>query len=578
MYGSHPPRTAFVALLFVSAACLARPSAAQDAPAAKADGIPAGVAPEIRGVLTKSEIVLDRLQTAMKLTTDKEFEQYATLKDFIEVFLIGVDRQKPVRLDVLTGKNETSYRLHVPIAEGQFRDFWKENLVPLGIPVQGYAKQPGLYRLGGNAGAAFNGLMLYDPKQRGGYATIVEDAKELPPPNGPVPTAGVQDLLKSGHDAALSLRNQAKGIEERHAHFAAQREDVLGKLKRDTDESASDFNLRKFAAGVQFDETERLYAEAKDVFIGLQVTPESAQAKGALRLEPLPGTSLADSVALISQNASRFAGVPRGEGGATTGRINFPLDPMRKEHFLALSAKIRENEIEEVGLSQESNPAQKEAGKQFLTGFFDLIDEGLTAGLIDGFIEMAKGHGELYTIVGGLKSPDGTKWIPVLSLVPQLRNGPTFKENVGEHAGVTFHEMVVTKEQHPDFIELFGDGRLLVGTAKDAVWYAAGPQAEETLKQAIDQSAGAGEPEATFLSFRGELLPGLRILDRRLGTTGFDKFRKMAIDAFENGDGRASIEMTKNGDAIDGSIVLEPGILRLVGKALADFSQQNLAE
>jgi hypothetical protein len=566
----------FAAVVSLGSVCCSSSVFAQGAP--QAAGLAQGVAPEIRGVLSNSELVLDRLETALKLTTKEEFKQFATLKEYVEVFMVGVDRDKPVRLDVLTAEPETTYRLDVPVAPGQFSQFWKENLVPLGIPVQGYAKKPGLYRLGGNAAAAFNGFMLYEQKQRGGYATIVEDAKFLPAANGPDPTQGVQDLLKTGYDAVLQLQNQPNGTKERHSHFASQRETVLGKLKRDTDESASDFNLRKFAAGVQFDETERLYAEAKDVFVGAQVLPKPAQAKGAFRIEALPGTSLEESVKLLGTKPSRFAGVPRGENTTATGRINFPLDEFRKKNLLSLSGKVRENELEEVDQEKDATAQEKDAGKQFLNGFFDLIDAGLKAGDIDGFVEMTKGDRNLYTVVGGLKSPDGSQWVPVLSLVPKIHAGPAFKENVGEHAGVTFHEMTVTKEQHPDFLELFGDGRLLIGTAKDTVWYAAGPGADEVLKQAIDQSAQAGEADPTFVSFRGELLPGLRILDRRLGTSGHDTFRNMANNAFNGGDGRATVELVRKGDLVDGQLVLEQGILRLVGKALADFSKENLAE
>lgn len=576
MYGLHPPRIIRSVLLTAVLGCIASPALAQNAAAAKGDPLPPGIAPEIRGVLAKSQLVLDRLQTTLKLTTPEEQKQFPTLKDFIEVFLIGVDPEKPVRMDVLTAKDDTSYRLDIPIAGNKFQKFWKENLVPLGIPVQGYAKQPGLYRLGGNAGAAFTGYMLYRPKQRDGYATIVEDSKQLPPPDGPSPAQGVQDLLEADFDAALRLQNKPEGIEQRHAHFAAQKDEVLGKLKRDTDESASDFNLRKFAAGIQFDESERLYAEAKDVLFGMQVVPQPAQAKGTLRLEALPGTSLDKAVALLGQNPSRFAGIPRGDGAATTGRINFALDEFRQKHLIELNAKFRENEIEEVDENQDWSEAEKAAAKEFLGGFFDLIDEGLKAGVIDGFIEMTKGENNLYTVVGGLKSPDATKWVPVLSVLPKLHDGPAFKENVGEHAGVTFHEITLTKEQHPDFIELFGDGRLLVGTSKDALWYAAGPAAEETLKSSIDQAAEEGQADPKFVSFRGELLPGLRILDRRLGTSGFDKFRNLALEAFKAGDGRISIDLVRNESAIDGSLLLEEGILRLIGKALADFSKQNL--
>ncbi|HEX6987785.1 MAG TPA: hypothetical protein VF170_20560, partial [Planctomycetaceae bacterium] len=527
-------------------------------------------------VLVNSQIVLDRLKMVLDLTSKEERKQYDALKDFVEVFLFGVDVRKPVRMDVLTGGPVTMYRLDVPV--DNFKDFWQLNLKPLGIPVQGFARQPGLYKLGGNPGAAFNGFMLYDPKKRGGYATIVEDAQHLPPTNGPVPTQEVQHLLSAGYDAALQLQNRPGGVEERRAHFEKEREQILGQLKRDADESVSDFNLRKFVAGLQFDESKRLYAEAKELVAGLTVSPNPAKGTAKLRIEPLPDTSLAESVSILGQQPSRFAGVPRDENAATSGRIHFPLDEFRKKNLLALSQKIRENELEETATEEGPTPEQKEAGKEFINSLFDRIDEGLNQGVIDGFVEMTKGQDGLYTVVGGLKSADGTKWVPVIELLPKTPRASNVKTNVGEHAGVQFHELTLSKEEHPDFHELFGGGRLLAGTGPDAIWYAAGPNAEEALKRAIDQAAQPGQPDPAVVSFRGELLPWVRILDQRLGTRGQDKYRDMAIQAFRQGDGRLTLEVARNGDAVDAEMTLDGGVLRFIGKALADFSAENLAE
>lgn len=571
MFREHSTQliSAFTLLLSLS---FNDPVLAQDAEKALAGD----VAPQMRGVLKNSDIVLERLETVLNLTTAEEQEQYATLKDFVDVFLIGVDPQKPVSMDVLTGGEETSYRLNVPI--NGFNNFWKSNLQPLGIPVQGFAKQPGLYRLGGRRNDAFDGYMVYKAGQRADYATIIDDAKHLPAINGPDPTQNVQNLLQAGYDAAIQLQNRAEGVEPRHAYYAGEREEVLGRLKRDAEESASDFNLRKFAAGVQYDEIERIYAEAKNVIVGMSVAPNPAQATASLLLEPLAGTSLDKAIQEIGKNASRFAGIPAGENTAATGRINFPIDEFHKQNYLALSQKLRENEIEEMESLEGATNEQKEAGKKLLNGFFDRIDAGLQAGVIDGFVEMTKNPQGIYSVVGGIISPNAAEWVPVLETMPQTKDGPQVKTNTGNHAGVTYHELMLSKEKHPDFAELFGNERLLVGIGEKEIWYAAGPDAEQSLAQAIDQAAQAGEPNPTIVTFKGELLPGLRVLDRRLGESGFNKFRDLAIEAFQSGEGRVDMNLVKDGNAIKGETKLDQGVLRLVGKALASFSKENLAE
>jgi len=547
----------------------AQPAAAPDAEA---------VAPEIHGVLADSQRVLDRLKLALDLTTAQEKRQYATLKDYVEVFLPGVDKKKPVRMDVLTGQAGTTYRLYVPV--DNFRKFWKDNLDLLGIPVLEYREAKGQFKLGGGKDDAFFGDMLYDKGQREGYAIIWERPEgqkqaKLPPAAALVPLAPVQDLLAAGYDAALRLRNKPEGVDVRHRHYAQNKDEILGKLKRDTDESVSDFNLRKFFAGIQFDETERLYAEAREFVAGLTVTPKPEQAAVKLRIDPLPETSLAGSVAIIGQQPSRFAGVPAGENAASTGRINFPLDEFRKKNALELSQKVLENKLEEIEADKDVRAEQREARKQFANLLVELMRAGINAGVADGFVEVTK-EGETYTVVGGMKAPDGKAWIPLMELLPKSGRASDVKTNTAEHGGVALHEITFAKEGNADFFELFGDGRLLAGTGPDSVWYAAGPRADEALKQAIDQAAQPGQPSPTFLSFRGELLPVVKILNHRLGKTEREKYRDMATQAFQDGEGRLTMSLTRNGDAVDGELSLDRGVLRLLGKGLADFSKENL--
>jgi hypothetical protein len=570
------PFSSAVALLASLALCrAAEAQEPQSQPAPNAEA----AAPEIHGVLANSQRVFDRLQVALNLTTAAEQKQFKILKEYIEVFLPGVDPKKPVRMDILTGGEDTTYRLYVPVDD--FKLFWKKNLDPLGIPVKSYRAQPGVYRLGGGKNDAFDGDMLHDPMQREGYAIIWErpagqKQAKLPPAEAQVPLTPVQDLLNAGYDAALRLRNKPEGVEVRHQHYAGNRDEILGKLKRDTEESVSDFNLRKFFAGIQFDESERLYAEAKEFVAGLTVSPKPEEAVGKLRLEPLPGTSLAGSVALIGQQPSRFAGVAVGEKAASTGRINFPLDPFRQKNALELVQKMRENRLEKLGAETGVTDEQREARKQMANLFVDLVSAGINAGVADGFLEMTKEESGVYTMTGGMKVPDGAAWIPLLELVPKTGRASEVKTNTGEQNGVALHELTLAKEEHASYFELFGDGRLLAATGPDTIWYAAGPKADETLKRAIEQAAQPGQPNPTFLSFRGELLPAVQVVDRRLGKKGQDKYRDMAIEAFQNGEGRLNATLTRNGDAIDGEMSLDRGVLRAIGKGLADFSKENL--
>lgn len=574
MFGIHCSRVC--AVLTASLAICIAGSVVTPTPAFSADKI-FEPAPTIRGVLRSSQLVLDRLKSVMSLTSAEDQKQYETLAQNIELFLIGVDRKKPVRVDVITLDDSTTYRLHAPILPGKILEFSQFNLEPLGIPVQKFAKQPNTFRLGFRRNSSFDGYMLYDPNQRGGYATILEIPALFPVPKGPSPVQGVKKLLARDFDAALSLRNEAEGVEARHKRYAADKAEVLGELARRPNESAQDFELRKFAAGVQFEETERIYAEAKELIVGTAVGSDPTRARIEFELEALPGTPLAKSIEILGQKPSRFASIPIPKEATSSGRINFPLDQFRIDNFLAMSQKFRKTELSETEDIEGATKEQIAATKKFLNALFDRLDAGVKAGLIDGFMNMTKGEKGVYTVVGGVVSPEAKKWVPVLELATHLKNPPEFHKETGKVGEVTLHEIIFPEGQNPQFADLFGDRRLVIGIGNNTVWYAAGPEADTRLKAAIEASKKPGKVDSTVVSFHGELLPAFQILDQRRGEKGEPDIRARAIAAFTDDEGQMDLEISLKDERITGKIKIDSGVLRLIGASLAEFSREKLA-
>lgn len=572
MLGKHLSRVN-AATIVMMAFALATPAIAQEA-----TGGADPSAPTIRGVLRNSNLVIERLETIMGLTNAEDQKQTDTLKEYVEIFLFGVDRAKPVRMDIFTVDATSTYRLDVPVAQGKFQEFWETNLVPLGIPVQQYAKRPELFRLGGSRNDAFTGYMLFQANQRGSYATIAEHATLLPAQSRDSREVELKNLLDLSYDAAMQLQNKPEGIEQRHQRFAADKEKVLAELKRRAEETEADFELRKFAAGLQYDETQRIYAETKNLVIGGALTADPATSKLAFNLEALPETPLAQSIELLGQAPSRFSGVAAPEDATSTGRVLFPLDDFRKEHFLAMSKRFRENELLHADTIPDATAEQKEATKTFLNALFDRFDAGVEAGVIDAFMDMTKNEEGIYTVVGGVVSPNANEWIAALELAPQLKNAPAFKASVSTVGDVAIHEITFQDDKNPEFAGLFGNRRLVIGTGGDTVWYAAGPNADAQLKAAIEASANVGQPSPTVMSFQGELLPAFRILDSRQGERGNPTLRSKAIDSFKDGDGQLRTEIVRDGNVLNGTLEVDKGVIRLVGAMLAKISRENLAE
>jgi hypothetical protein len=140
----------------------------------------------------------------------------------------------------------------------------------------------------------------------------------------------------------------------------------------------------------------------------------------------------------------------------------------------------------------------------------------------------------------------------------------------------------LTKDLHPHWNDLIGATTLYVGSAKEAVWAAAGDGALEALKAAIKkaaQPAPAGAEKAPW----GELVVQLKPWVEEAASEpskkkGDDHYRKMLLSSFQGNDDQLSVRMTRQQNKIVGQIEIQKGLLRFAGKAASDFSRDNLDE
>jgi hypothetical protein len=220
--------------------------------------------------------------------------------------------------------------------------------------------------------------------------------------------------------------------------------------------------------------------------------------------------------------------------------------------------------------------------KQIIDQTFALIEAGFQAGLADGFIDVHKGPSGKNVLLAASWTPDGTKVGEILSLFPKARAGENVKMNVAEESGVTIHSVELTKDQSPHFLNFIGETTLYVGSAKEAIWVAAGEGALDSLKAAIKkaaQPAPAGAEKTPFLDFVIKLKPWVEeIATEPSKKKGDDKYRKMLGASFEGSDDQLAGTAKRQDNKIVGEITMQKGVLRFAGKAASDFSRENLDE
>ena len=77
--------------------------------------------PRISSTLKTSNEAIADLEWVLNLTSPEERKQWPTLKDYLDIFLIGVDPARPLRSDVIMGAKVDRYIMSIPIAD--FREF-----------------------------------------------------------------------------------------------------------------------------------------------------------------------------------------------------------------------------------------------------------------------------------------------------------------------------------------------------------------------------------------------------------------------------------------------------------------------
>ncbi len=303
----------------------------------------ASLEPQVRMVQTGANRLLQDLEAVMSLTNAQEQKQTQEIKKYLDVFLVGVDKTRLVRMDWIFGEGPVRYRPAIPVNPQDEQRFWKENLIPNGINKDRRLAKS-LYSTKG----VFKGYMRFRDK----YAIFAEQKEDLPF-NAPPPEQGVANLLKYTNNAAVELINVAQGVQQRHASFNGDdglRKQLTKDLIKTKSETQDAFDLRKLAFGQQLDELERIYAEAQYSRLAANFDDDKKIGTLDFALTPIPGTPLAKNIQSTGQTPPSFANVPKAVKSNMSFRVRMPLDEMRQQHLtdtFELLRKISHKDVDE---------------------------------------------------------------------------------------------------------------------------------------------------------------------------------------------------------------------------------------
>jgi hypothetical protein len=534
-------------------------------------------APSVTVVVAGANEILADVKYLLMLTDANEQKQWKVLKDYLDVFLIGVDPQLPTRVDMVFDEKANRTVWTIPVAN--FPNFRKNNIAAILTPrIRDMGN--GLWRLGSGKPADFNGYLLYAPP----YARIGETQGDLAlVPADPRPSAA--PFLNRHFVLAVDVQNKqtdAAALAKRHELFRVTRKQTLAALKKETGETPADFDLRKKATEIEMDELEWFFTESEHALVGVTIDTKKELGRTDIELTPIANTALAKNVSELCTKPSLFANVERSKQPTLAFSVNHPLGDVRKKSALAMSSLVRDRLKARVDSDEKRTAEQKDAARQMIDKAYAMVESGINAGHADGFIDVHPGASGKNIFLAGTRTADGTKLDEIVSMMPKAYEGATVKLNVAEESGVKIHSIEFAKGKHPYWSNFIGADLLYVGSSKDTLWAAAGEGSLDTLKTAFKktkQPAAAGSEKAPWLELIVRLKPWIdESLSQPPKKKGADHYPKLIQAALAAGDDQLSVRMTREGNKIVGAIEIQKGILRAAGKIAADFSRENLDE
>jgi hypothetical protein len=515
----------------------------------------------------------------LKLTDPEEQKQWDVLSNYLEVFLIGVDRKLPTQIEVILGESGQRYVSSFPVSK--LSDFLKKNLKPLGIDSRLVANKDNEYQLGRNRKQdPFNGFLLYAQP----YAIIAEKDHEADLNAVPAdPRPALKPLVDRNYLVAIEAHNKqtdAAAQAKRLEGFETTRKKTLSGLKKEKGETDAQFDFRKQVMDIQLSEAGLFFAESERVLAGMTIDRNQGQGHVDIELTPIADSDLGKGVAQLGVKASYFANVEKSPNPILSLRVNHPLTESRKKTALAMASLIQKRLLSLSAADAKLTPEQKDADTQLVDKTKELLEGGINVGMADGFADVHAAPSGKNTMLAAFRAADGTKITDLLNLFPKARPGNTVKLDVAEESGVKIHSLELAADSFPSLVQLIGSKLVYVGGGKDVVWVAAGDNALEALKAAIKkttQPPASGAEKAPFAELVVKLKPWVEGVATDLPkkkTEGM--YRKIALSAFQGGDDQLSLKLERQGAKIVGEIVAQKGLLRFAGKVAAAFSRENL--
>jgi len=530
--------------------------------------------PKISIVLSSADGIKADLKLMLELNSNLELvrdlkgrhneteQPWDVLKRYLDdVFLLGVDPTRLIRVDLVNSDEGVKYRSSFPIAE---LDDFLENL----------------------------GLFGIEPKRRTRTYYELSNAYE-----GILRV--IDDYGKTLFDVVFYMLNKEGSAKDRRKEYESVKEELMAAVKQKEDETQESFELRRAVSELQLDELARYFADPKEAIIGWLLDNEKKTGNLSIDLLPDKKSMLSEAVSQLGQVPSRFEGLVVPEGKILHGSINLPLDEQQKTNLVGIMELYRESGLSDVKNSEMFDDSQKEAYEEIIKVLSASMIETLKEGRLDGYVLAAPAANGKFTLQGGMVFKNAKSVSRAIELVKKGRPDRTVNLNIETHAGVTIHSFTASDDMKAAYMDMFGGDTLYFGVGEHEFWYAIGADGIGAIKAAVTKAdeTKIEKPSMEFVSLFLKLGPWVEWRGRYITPAdpaeeekvvvedataegeednkpkvSQDELREIAIGAFKEGNDILTFALKRDGDRVTGGGQLDTGILRFAGHLLAKFT------
>ena len=357
------------------------------------------------------------------------------------------------------------------------------------------------------------------------------------------------------------LRDMAMGLIQQGAEQNMQMLDEIDPVQAEIQQQNFEMQMQQM---------ENLFNDTEEMVLGMAADQKAEAIYFDLVMTAKPGSEMAEQISASKKaGASRFGGFLM-DGAAMTANMTSQIAPNQKEQTLAVIKNSKEQIQEMLDANPNMTDAQAEMTEELVDSLLDVVMQTVEDGRMDMGAVMMMSDGEMNFAMGveaanPKKLEDAVKDV-VKMVEKQVGDQVQFNLNAGSHRGTTFHEILVEiPSSEEEAQQIFGDQlTLVIGIAKDAVYFAMGSGPEDILKSAMDKSAESSESKANMpMQVNFYLSPILKFAS---GIQGMEMMEMMS-DTLQPGGDRIQIRSEFIDNGTKTRFEIQDGILELLGAA-----------